>query len=62
MYVYRNFLMCEEVEVMIVAARRTMRRSEVVNEVDGMLKMSDERMLSGGWVSGEDLEVMVNIE
>jgi len=61
-YVYRNFLTREEAEATIAAARRTMRRSEVVNEADGTSKTSDERTSSGGWVSGEDSEVMANIE
>ena len=61
-YVYRNFLTREEAEATIAAARRTMRRSEVVNEADGTSKTSDEGTSSGGWVSGEDSEVMANIE
>ena len=52
-YVYRNFLTREEAEATIAAARRTMRRSEVVNEADGTSKTSDERTSSGGWVSGD---------
>ena len=57
-----TFLTREEAEATIAAARPTMRRSEVVNEADGTSKTSDERTSSGGWVSGEDSEVMANIE
>jgi len=61
-YVYRNFLTREEAEATIAAARPTMRRSEVVNEADGTSKTSDERTSSGGWVSGDENEVMANVE
>lgn len=61
-YVFREFLTDAECDRVIERAYPTMEASEVTDDDSGEARPDDARSSIGGWVSGDDDEVIRNIE